>query len=307
MNRKDATQHDLDSDIPIHATRSGRPRPRGRERRRDRLDVTTMALVNTDNTPDPHEDDVHRLVPAEPVQDGFVRAEPWNPTDQPDAWDTLRREIDRSRRYRHPVTLIRVQPPAPAAPSPRPRREVRVRRGADPLLDVVEAMRRTLRSGDAAWSERGELFVVLAETDGPAAGALVSRLRSCADGVLAEASIQLASFPEDGLTIGALRAVIARRRATAAAAERSTTPRAGMSFAPEPATAMSGPMGSVGGPIGASSAIGASSDFEPRDRRRLHRFRRAASRLSEVEWRMFAGTGAGAPDTGQPDADRSGE
>ncbi len=260
-----------------------------------------MALVNAENAPDPHEDDRPSVAPIEPVQDGFVRAEPWNPAAQPDPWDTLRREIDRSRRYRHPVTLIRAQPSAAASPAPRPRREARVRRGADPTLELVEAVRRMLRSGDAAWSERGEIFVVLAETDGLAAGALVARLRSCAVGALADADIHMASFPEDGLTIGALRAAIARRRATAAAAERATTPGPSMALLSAPATSMSAAMGSVGGPIGPAH------DVEPRDRRRLHRFRRAASRLSEVEWRMFAGAGAGPGSPGLTSAEAHGD
>lgn len=255
-----------------------------------------MALLNADNTPDGR-NQAGRPADPEPVQGGFVRAEPWNPAERADPWDTLRREIDRSRRYRHPVTLVRVLVELPAAPAPRPRAGARSRRAADPILEIVESLRRTLRSGDATWSERGEVFLVLAETDGPAAGALVSRVRACANGALADADIHLASFPEDGLTIGALRAAIARRRAAAAAAERSTTPRPTISFGREPATSMAaGAMGAVGGPIG-------SDDIEPRDRRRLHRFRRAASRLSEVEWRMFAGAGSGP----QPDEQRETE
>jgi hypothetical protein len=126
-----------------------------------------------------------------------------------DPWDALRLEIDRSRRYRHSVTLVRVVPRA-LRDSPR-------RRGAgDPFAPVVDALRACLRAGDSVWREGDAIFLVLPETERAAAGALLARIRGCEPALLADAEMRAAAFPEDGLTCHAIRAAILHPPATRA-------------------------------------------------------------------------------------------
>src|SRR5919199_1964477 len=74
-----------------------------------------------------------------------------------DPWDALRLEIDRSRRYRHPVTLVRVVP--------RVARDARRRHGPrDPLAAAVGAVRACLRGGDSVWRGGGGGLLVLPRT-----------------------------------------------------------------------------------------------------------------------------------------------
>jgi hypothetical protein len=125
------------------------------------------------------------------------------PADPRDPWAALRLEIDRSRRYRHSVTLVRVVPRA-VRDAPR-------RRGArDPLAAVVAAVRACMRAGDSVWRQGDAIFLVLPETEGGGAGALLARIRSCAPALLADADMRAAAFPEDGLTYHAVRAAILR-------------------------------------------------------------------------------------------------
>ena len=118
-----------------------------------------------------------------------------------DPWDALRLEIDRSRRYRHSVTLVRVVP--------RVARDARRRHGArDPLAAVVAAVRACLRGGDSVWREGDAIFLVLPETERGSADALLARIRGCAPALLADAEMRAAAFPEHGLTCHAVRAAV---------------------------------------------------------------------------------------------------
>ena len=129
--------------------------------------------------------------------------------------DVLEREIERSRRYRHAFTLIRVSP----APFPahrmrmRPQRVGRSRhRRTDPLEELAAELRSCLRSGDVAWSDGTAVFVLLPETDAAGADAMLARLRRVALAWSGEPDLRVASFPEDGVTHHALRAAVAHRK-----------------------------------------------------------------------------------------------
>jgi len=131
----------------------------------------------------------------------------------------LNREIDRCRRYRHPLALMRVVAGAPTGPTSlaaRPRREGRPsRRHREPLAELAAAVRDTLRSGDAAWIHGPALFVLACETDACGAEAMGHRVRAIAADVLGlPVDLAVATFPEDGLTVHALRARLSggRRR-----------------------------------------------------------------------------------------------
>jgi hypothetical protein len=140
-----------------------------------------------------------------------------------DLSDPLSREIERSRRYRHAFTLLRVAPekaPVPHIRAPRSHRVDRpARRRRDPLDELAVELRGCLRTGDVAWSEGAALFVLLPETDANGADAVVDRFRRVARDVAREADVRVASFPEHGVTRHALRAAVAQRPPRSAAFE----------------------------------------------------------------------------------------
>jgi hypothetical protein len=142
-----------------------------------------------------------------------------------DVSDPLSREIERSRRYRHAFTLIRVAPEKASATdalAARSRRVGRPRRRTHDVLDELAAeLRACLRTGDVAWSEGSALYVLLPETDVTGADAVVERFRRAARAVACDAEVRVASFPEQGLTDHALRAAVTRRPLRAGAFTRN--------------------------------------------------------------------------------------
>jgi hypothetical protein len=127
--------------------------------------------------------------------------------------DPVCREIERSRRYRHAFTLIRVAPESRRVGRPGRRRH-------DPIDELAAALRACVRSGDVAWSEGCALYVLLPETDASGADAVVERFRRAARAVACDADVRVASFPEQGLTDHALRAAVTRRSPPAGALRR---------------------------------------------------------------------------------------
>ncbi|MEO6987991.1 MAG: hypothetical protein ABI239_05015, partial [Aquihabitans sp.] len=87
-------------------------------------------------------------------------------------------EFHRSRRFDHPLSLVRVR------------------------CDEFGGQRviARLRGTDRAWRQRGWLYVLLPETDGEGADLLVSRISA----VLPNAVTQRASFPDDAVTVDGL-------------------------------------------------------------------------------------------------------
>jgi hypothetical protein len=108
-----------------------------------------------------------------------------------DAWESLRRELDRARRYERPLALIQIAPVGEAA---------------------IEFVRSFVRAGDEVWRDRNRILVMLPEADQARATGMVERLRDCGAHVLAGADVRLASFPQDGLTAVALLDELARSR-----------------------------------------------------------------------------------------------
>jgi hypothetical protein len=137
-----------------------------------------------------------------------------------DLSDALCREIERSRRYRHAFTLIRVAPEKAHATDVRMPRSRRVGRPGHrrhaPLEQLAAELRACLRTGDVAWAEGAALYVLLPETEVTAADAVVERVRRAA-GAARDADVRVASFPAQGLTDHALRAAVTRRRLPAGA------------------------------------------------------------------------------------------
>ncbi|MEA2651366.1 MAG: hypothetical protein QOI85_1087 [Chloroflexota bacterium] len=110
------------------------------------------------------------------------------------SWDALRRELDRSRRFERRFVLMRI----PASDALDPNGRTAVRKGVLGVLPVV------LRSIDQAWTIDGNVMAVLPESNSDSATALIARLRSTLPDPSALDGVQIAEFPEDGVTIGAL-------------------------------------------------------------------------------------------------------
>ena len=137
-----------------------------------------------------------------------------------DAWTLARRELERSRRYGHPLALVRIVPLQPARPSvdedadvqPRSSRRARAERFAGrAAAELVLALRETLREIDAVWSDRRGVFMLLPESDVAAGHALVHRLRAGERPLLTdEDDVRVGAFPSDGLTLDAMIAAVTR-------------------------------------------------------------------------------------------------
>jgi hypothetical protein len=112
------------------------------------------------------------------------------PLAQTGPWDHLRRELDRARRYGREFALIRIA-------------------GAD--RDRAADLAALLRTSDYVWLHGRATYVLLPEAGRSAAEQLVARLDHAAPSVLADDALELAAFPEDGLTSGALLAAVRGR------------------------------------------------------------------------------------------------
>jgi hypothetical protein len=150
-----------------------------------------------------------------------------------DCSDPLSREIERSRRYGHALTLIRVAPKKASPthiPVPQSRRVGRPgrHRRHDPLDELAAELRACLRTGDVAWSEGSALYVLLPETDMNGADVVVERFRRAARALAGDADVRVASFPAQGLTDHALRAAVTRRPLRAGGFRRSGAATSGV-------------------------------------------------------------------------------
>lgn len=138
------------------------------------------------------------------------------PGTMEDAWMLARRELERSRRYGHPLALVRIVPLQPMrtrleagvdvdAPSSRRARADRA------AADLVSGLRETLREIDAVWTDRRGVFMLLPESDAASGQALVRRLRSGERPLLTgEDDVRVGAFPADGLTLDAMIAAVTR-------------------------------------------------------------------------------------------------
>ena len=107
-------------------------------------------------------------------------------------WAEFRRELRRSRRAGRPMTLLRTLAPLGPDTPPEEDPEARSRR-----------LHEHLRLVDRTWVDDGAVYILLPETSRAAADALLSRLHTAAPELL-PGDVRLATFPDDGLTSGAL-------------------------------------------------------------------------------------------------------
>ena len=131
------------------------------------------------------------------------------------------RALDRLRCGRRRGGLGRI--PA-RAPTRAPRRPVAdslayprsgcPRTRADGRTDLATRSRRLglhLRLVDRTWVDDGSIYVLLPESPRAAADVLITRIRADVAGASCRSDVRLATFPEDGLTSGAIIAAVTRR------------------------------------------------------------------------------------------------
>ena len=114
------------------------------------------------------------------------------PTPARAGWAEFRRELRRSRRSTRPMTLLRAPGPVGLVASVADDPESRSRR-----------LHEHLRLVDRTWVDDGSVYMLLPETSRAAADTLVTRILTVAPELL-PADVRLATFPDDGLTSGAL-------------------------------------------------------------------------------------------------------
>ena len=110
-------------------------------------------------------------------------------------FDDIRREIDRARRHERPVALAKITVPSHAGP------ELTAQ-----LIEAIQptgAGRAGPRSADRYWRSGDSVYLLLPETTTDGGRAAVHRAIN-ATPALADSAWQVASFPEDAITVGAL-------------------------------------------------------------------------------------------------------
>jgi hypothetical protein len=126
-------------------------------------------------------------------------SQPAADTSEVAGWMEFRRELRRARRHVRPLTIVRI---------PRPIAHPAASAAAD-----VRALGLKLRLTDRWWADEESVYVMLPESDRQAAVPVLDRLEAVRDG--ARASARVASFPQDGLTSGAIIAAIMSSASTA--------------------------------------------------------------------------------------------
>jgi hypothetical protein len=119
------------------------------------------------------------------------RASPWvRQVEASVGWSDLSHELERSRRYRHHFVIVRISSERPA--------------------DEALALAQVVRTIDGVWADGPHVYLLLRESDRTMADALLARLSSLFPHIFAK-DVQMAAFPEDGVTRGALLACLATR------------------------------------------------------------------------------------------------
>jgi hypothetical protein len=109
-------------------------------------------------------------------------------------WAEFRREMRRARRGVKALTIMRIPVAEPGAED-------------DTLTVRSEEIAAHLRLVDRTWVDDGSVYVLLPESPRAAADVLLSRIRAVAPALL-PADVRTATFPDDGLTSGAIIAAV---------------------------------------------------------------------------------------------------
>jgi hypothetical protein len=110
-------------------------------------------------------------------------------------FDDLRLEMDRARRHERPFAVVRIHLDAKASTAA----------ATDAVINALRSSqhgRSELRSVDRWWRSANDVFLLLPETTADAARVALRRVGG-GEAILV-GSLQVAAFPEDGITTGAL-------------------------------------------------------------------------------------------------------
>lgn len=121
--------------------------------------------------------------------------------------EPLLAELERARRYGRTFTLVLLDT-APLVVIGGGRilqRDQRLRRKG-----LHQLLRSTLRTSDVVRAGKRHLYLLLPECDRDQALLTLDRLRRLAPGLLPPVAVRIATFPEDGVTSGALMASLQR-------------------------------------------------------------------------------------------------
>jgi hypothetical protein len=119
-------------------------------------------------------------------------------TSDETGWIEFRRELRRARRGGQPLTLLRITGHELPNDGPDGRSELGTR---------ARRLGLHLRLVDRTWVDDAGIYVLLPETTRAAAEATISRIRATSPGQL-PGHVRVATFPESGLTSGALIAAV---------------------------------------------------------------------------------------------------
>ena len=106
-------------------------------------------------------------------------------------WAEFRREMRRARRGVRPLTLLRIPGPSSGLAD------------AADLTTRSQRLSQHLRLVDRAWVDDGSVYVLLPESPRAAADVLLERVRASAPDLRFD-DVRVATFPDDGLTSGAI-------------------------------------------------------------------------------------------------------
>ena len=101
-------------------------------------------------------------------------------------------ELERGRRHEHPFGLVRIPAGEP---------------GSSACREAAAAVRHHLRAIDVAVAEGDSLYLVLPGADRGATDGCVERIAAATD-LFERSAVRTASFPDDGITPGALLSVL---------------------------------------------------------------------------------------------------
>jgi hypothetical protein len=127
-----------------------------------------------------------------------VRAGPPLAGSDDAGWTEFRRELRRARRGGRPLTVLRIA--GDELPTDGPD-------GPSVLGTRSRRLGLHLRLVDRTWVDDGSIYVLLPESPRAAANALIGRIRAESPGQLPE-RVRIATFPDNGLTSGALIAAL---------------------------------------------------------------------------------------------------
>ena len=122
------------------------------------------------------------------------------------SWEDLQRELDRSRRYGHSFSVVRLASRTRLKPrsngAGRERRAELERRAL--MVGVL------LRKLDRVWADGEDIYVLLPEGGRAMAESMLDRIREPLTVLVPDSVAAIATFPQDGLSIGGLLAALGR-------------------------------------------------------------------------------------------------